>query len=472
MARHRWRIGTGLATAAASLAAVGVTAAAPASAAPAGHASSAAAPGPVSATPAPGTPELASSKTTQTVRQLVQCGATMYAVGSFTQIRRYGTTYTRNNVFSFSATSPYRVTSWHPSVNGEVNSIAFLGGNCADAYIGGNFTSVGGAAVKNIAEVSTSTGAVAGAFGHNANGKVETLAGYKSHLLVGGYYTSINGSSADPYMTSLSPTTGKDDGFLHLHISGSYYYCGATQCTSDNPTRVYNQQISHGRTLDLVEGDFTSAGGLPRQQIFMLNLATDPATVTGWTSPEWDGSDPRYPYACWYDVSFYIRAASWSPDDSTVYLADTGFHPYNEAAETYPHDGLCDAAAAFPATQKSVHHEWVNYTGCDSLYSTAADDGTAFFGGHERWSQNPDGCDSAGTGAVPDPGMEGLTPAKGSVLLNSSGNARYTRSRGRGADDMLLTSAGLWIASDNYKDSNTCGGVSAHAGICFLPFQA
>jgi hypothetical protein len=35
---------------------------------------------------------------------------------------------------------------------------------------------------------------------------------------------------------------------------------------------------------------------------------------------------------------------------------------------------------------------------------------------------------------------------------------------------MLVTSAGLWIASDNFKGSATCGGVSGLAGICFLPY--
>jgi len=35
---------------------------------------------------------------------------------------------------------------------------------------------------------------------------------------------------------------------------------------------------------------------------------------------------------------------------------------------------------------------------------------------------------------------------------------------------MLLTSAGLWIASDNFNNVGDCGGVSGHAGICFLPY--
>ena len=35
---------------------------------------------------------------------------------------------------------------------------------------------------------------------------------------------------------------------------------------------------------------------------------------------------------------------------------------------------------------------------------------------------------------------------------------------------MLVTSAGLWIASDNENGSAECGGVASHAGICLLPY--
>ena len=159
-----------------------------------------------------------------------------------------------------------------------------------------------GTKVASIAEVSTSTGAVVTAFGHTANGQVETLLGVGGHILAGGYYTTINGSG-NKYMTSLNPATGKDDGFVSLNISGDYQFAGV----SSNGTRVFNQSLSHGGTLDLVMGGFTSVGGQARQQIFMLNLATSPASVTAWTSPEWDGSQGEatpaspttgYPYHC------------------------------------------------------------------------------------------------------------------------------------------------------------------------------
>ena len=74
-------------------------------------------------------------------------------------------------------------------------------------------TSVNGTSVHNIAAVSTSTGVVNTAFGHNANGQVSTLLTQGSHVLTGGYFTTINGSSANPYFASLDTTTGTDDGW-------------------------------------------------------------------------------------------------------------------------------------------------------------------------------------------------------------------------------------------------------------------
>jgi hypothetical protein len=430
--------------------------------------------GGVSPTPTKGTPTLVNTSATEQIRQLVQCGQTMYAVGTFTQISGWNgssvQTFTRNNVFSFSATTPFAVTSWAPNVNGEVNSIAFSGGNCADAYIGGQFTSVNGTTVANLAEIDTATGNVVPAFGsHTGGGHVDTLLAVNGHLLAGGTFTSVNGNKgADPYYASLNPVTGKDDGFLHLNVSGHYTYPGV----ETNSTDVYNQQLSHGGTLDLVEGIFTSVGGLHRQQIFMLNVGGASATVTGWSSPEFDGSNPtKYPYYyCSVHHPLYIRAAAWSPDDSTVYIADTGFRPWNWNGK-FPLVGLCDAAAAFPAAQQQVTHNWVNYTGCDSLYSAAADTSALYVGGHNRWFHNPSGCNKAGPGAIPAPGLAGLTPGSsgGALITNSAGTAGlYSRSRGLGADDMLRTSAGLWIASDTLGGGEQCGGVSGYAGLCFL----
>jgi hypothetical protein len=394
----------------------------------------------------------------------------MYAVGTFTQIKGSNGTFTRNNAFSFSATTPFAVTTWNPNVNGTVDTIAFNGTNCATAYLGGHFSTVGGAAAKNIAAVNTTGGALVPGFKDNASAEVDTLVVAKGHLLTGGAFKGINGSTADPYFASLSPATGQDDGFAHLGISGTYVYPGV----KPNPTKAYNQQLSHGGTLDLVEGDFTKVGGLPRQQIFMLNLSGASATVTGWSSPEWDGSKGYppggYPYQCSVKEAFYIRAAAWSPTDSTVYIADTGLSPWNGSLSG-PRTGLCDAVAAFSSAQSEQTHQWINYTGCDSLYSVAADSSAVYIGGHERWAYNTNGCNRQGSGAVPAQGLGGFTPS-GTLIYNASHTAGlYSRSRGNGADDLLVTGAGLWIASDNFGGGEQCGGVSGFSGICFLPYS-
>jgi hypothetical protein len=434
--------------------AAAVAAAASGFASPALAAAPVPATGPVSTTPAAGTPQLVQTSSQEVVRQLVKCGTMMYAVGTFTTISQGGTTYTRNNVFSFSATAPYTVSSWNVDVNGDVNSIAFTNGHgCGDAYLGGNFTSVNGTAVKDIAEVSTSTGAVVTGFAHSANGPVNTLFGFGPHLLVGGRFTQINGSGRYRYV-SLSPSTGQDDGFINLHVAGWVTSTGTS-------AGIYNQQLSHTGNLMLAEGNFKSVGGQSRQQIVMLNLGGSKATVTGWTSAEFNQS-------CISKEAFYVRAAAWSPDDSTVYIADTGDHPLNWTNGSFPLTGLCDAAAAFPATQSSVSHNWIEYTGCDSYYSVAADDGAVYVGGHERWAQNPNGCNNAGPGAIADPGLQGLNPSNGTVET-SGGTPLYSSSKAN-ADDMLITSTGLWIASTNRFGSDVCDGVSGHAGICFLPY--
>jgi hypothetical protein len=477
--RH-WRLwGTaGVMTVALVAGASGLNSAASAAPGEPGQAGRAAAAGPVSSNPASGTPHLRKKTSSlNVIRQIVQCGSVMYAVGRFSEIVWNGHTYARHNVFSFHAAAPYSITSWNPDANAEVNSIA-LSRNCGQAYLGGDFTRVHGTAADHLANVRTSNGTVVLSWPRQANKAVNTLVLTPGgHLLVGGLFTTINGHTNHPYLASLNPSTGQTEAYLTLGISGTYHFCSrqAGRCSARIATQIYNQQLSHRGTLVLEEGVFTSVGGRARQQIFMLDLSASPVTVTGWTSPEWDGSKGNlpagYPYQCWWTEPFYVRSAAWSPNDSTIYLATTGLHPWNQDGSTgTPRTGLCDATSAFPATHASVTHRWINYTGCDSLYAAAADSSAVYVGGHPRWVNNSHGCNHAGPRAIPDPGMQGLHPSSGAPWLNSSGKARYSMSRAN-ADDMLATRAGLWIASTNRFGSQVCNHVSDHAGICFLPYK-
>jgi hypothetical protein len=224
----------------------------------------------------------------QKIRQIKKCGSKIYAVGNVWSITQNGTKFRRPGLFSFSATAPYKLSALRANVNGEVDSIAFTSRQgCAHAYIGGSFTSVNGKSAHNIAEISTRTGKVVSTFGRHANGQVDTIVGYKRHLLVGGKFTRTNGSRR-PYFESLNAVSGKVDRFVNLHIRGRIRH---------DARQVYNQEISHNGRLDLVEGNFTSVGSKARQQIFMLSLAGSTAKVTRWTSPPGaeSGLGQKYP---------------------------------------------------------------------------------------------------------------------------------------------------------------------------------
>jgi hypothetical protein len=91
-----------------------------------------------------------------------------------------------------------------------------------------------------------------------------------------------------------------------------------------------------------------------------------------------------------------------------------------------------------------------------------ADANNVYVAGHQRWLDNT-ACDTAGPTAQSRPGVGDIDPVTG---LATTWNP--TRARGEGADDLVLTSAGLWIADDNKLGATLCGG-KFHPGICFFP---
>ena len=423
--------------------------------------------GPVGTVPASFPPSLATSGTdgsVEQVRQLARCGSTMYAVGRFSRISQGGHTFVRHNAFSFSASSGH-LTRWNPRPNGQVDGIA-LTADCSRAFLAGRFTTAGGLRRPYLSAVRTTSGAAIAGFRPAPNKPVTAVVRVGRHLLVGGYFTALRGATRHRYFASVATSTGRDDGYAKLRLTGTYSYTDdAGRHSARNVTKVHNFALAPGGHKLLVMGVFTRVAGHSRRQIFMADLGSS-LTLDGWRSPE-------FGINCAVGSPFWLRDASWSPDGRTVYTATTGYKPANGPAfsTTAPREGLCDSAAAFPVTHGAVRHRWINYTGCDSLYSTAADDSAVYFGGHERWADNASQCDNNDSlSAVSAPGMVGLDVRTGQVAVNP------TRDRGVGADDMLVTSAGLWIASDNAYGANSCGRTpdgrpsTGHAGICFLPY--
>ncbi len=412
----------------------------------------------VSSAPA-ATPQLATSGTDgsiETVRQIVQCGGTMYAVGLFSQVRDAGSTalIARNNAFAFSASPPYRVTGWNPDTNGRVDTVA-----CApdgNVLIGGTFTRAGGAAVSNLNKVDAVTGASRG-FGFQpkkrvAHIEVVTDEAGVGHLLVGGYF--------DGLLKSVHPASGRSDGYGTPVISGTYVYPGVAA----HSRRIWNMNVSPDGRAVLMNGVFTSVGGQRHEQVFRLNLTAGSSTVSSWT--------PRDLFTkCATSQPFYAQDATWSPDMTQIYVVTTGLRTAAEQAlpasrRPAKRSGPCDAVMAFTAKEGVFSGtRWFNYTGCDSLYSVAADEDSVFIGGHQKFISNGEVCGGTapGPGGIVQPGLGAVDPLTGSHQPSAN------RGRGLGAVDLLRTGDGLWITSDNQANTSTCGGQGGRMGICFLP---
>jgi hypothetical protein len=121
---------------------------------------------------------------------MIVVGNTAYIGGSFTALTSANgaTTVTRNHVAAIDMTTG-NVLPWNPNVNGTVYTILPAGNN---VYLGGSFTTVGGATHKNIAEVNNTSGAVVTAFANTSrpNKAVRALVIANGNLYVGGAFTS------------------------------------------------------------------------------------------------------------------------------------------------------------------------------------------------------------------------------------------------------------------------------------------
>lgn len=136
---------------------------------------------------------------------------------------------TRNGLARVSGSGT--VTSWAPAVTGRVDALAFDGTNL---YVGGAFSNIAGASRNNLAAVADATGA-ATAFAPNVPGTVSSLSLDGADLMVGGSFNAVNGE-ARSNVARVATATGANlawplgtDGHVSevLVTSGRVYVAGA-----------------------------------------------------------------------------------------------------------------------------------------------------------------------------------------------------------------------------------------------------
>jgi hypothetical protein len=196
-------------------------------------------------------------QTNNEVDALVAGGGVLYAGGMFTSVRPpgSGTATTRTYLAAFS-TGTGAVTGFRVTLNGRVRALA-LSADRATLFLGGDFTTVNGAARPRLAAVSTASGALRTGFAPNPDSRVTALALTGPTLYAGGDFTRIGGRTR-ARLAALSPTSG----------------AASATFTADLDARPHTLALDVRLDRLLVGGVFSTVNAAPQAGIAALDGAT------------------------------------------------------------------------------------------------------------------------------------------------------------------------------------------------------
>ena len=153
---------------------------------------------------------------------LSEDGRTLYIGGRFNSVRERppgtagGATLAVNNVAAVDVATGAPVSAFRPAVtsdDGTAPVVRALAAKNGRVYVGGNFTTVGGQARRNLAAVDPATGALDANFSATVGDNTSTvfaLAADASRLYIGGVFASVNGTSRGN-LAAVNPSTGATD---------------------------------------------------------------------------------------------------------------------------------------------------------------------------------------------------------------------------------------------------------------------
>ena len=326
------------------------------------------------------------------VYALVPIGTTMYVGGTFTQAQEANaSTFPRPYLFAFDMTTGAISRTFKPSLDGAVNALATDG---TSLFVGGDFTTVNGTAHHRLVALDAA-GAVVGGFAADitAGSTVDDLVVANGLLYVAGGFTQVNATArsglaaVDPVSGALAP--GVDLAFTGLHNNGI--------------SHVAKIDVSpDGATLVAV-GNFTTVAGQAREQMAMLTLAGQTATLSSW-------STQRFVMQCASKFDTYIRDIDIDPTGTYVAVGTTGAFFGGVGSNT-----LCDSVSRWELGRTGAGQQptWVDYAGGDTNWSVTATGTAIYTGGHYRWVNNPYAGDTVGPGTIKRRAIAALDPVNG-----------------------------------------------------------
>jgi hypothetical protein len=238
----------------------------------------------------------ASYQANGTVRKIIIVGNTAYLGGQFTAMipSGGGTAVTRNHLAAVDMTTG-GLLPWNPNANGTVYALLASGSNI---YVGGSFTSVGGSAHKNLAEVDGTTGAVISSFANSSkpNKAVRALVVANGNLYVGGAFTKPR-----PYLAEVNATTNA--------------YIPTWAPVVDGEVHALATDTSNSR---IVEGGFqNNLNGVSAIAIGAVDTTDGASVPFAYQGPPTFVPPPGFPYRPFQSLAF-------AQDGNTLFVGASG----------------------------------------------------------------------------------------------------------------------------------------------------
>ena len=291
-----------------------------------------------------------------------------YAGGNFSNVRppgaAAGTNLTaRSNLVAINLSTGALVTTWAPSVNGQVKSVT-VSPDGTTVYVGGAFTTANGVGRNDIAAFNATTGALITTFTAGVNGQVNSISVTSTTLYVGGTFSTANGNARSRLaawnvktsaLTTWAPTTDAVvDAVLAIPSLNRVVIGGAF-------ANVNGAQARGSAALDA-----TSAASLPwaingtvanyngQNPGAILTLTTDGTAVYG---TGYNYGDPSN-----FEGTFSADPATGNINWLEDCHGDTyGAFPMNGAVYVVSHEHFCTNVGAFPDT--NPRNAWYRSTG-------------------------------------------------------------------------------------------------------------
>ncbi len=389
-----------------------------------------------------------------TVYSMTQVGNTIVVGGTFTQVRNFNTatTLTRTGVLAFDADTGRVSTAFAPQLDGTVWKVQ-AAADGKSVYVGGGFTSVNGkSTTSRLFKADVATGQVDTTFAPpTISGNIRDLEVVGNRLWVAGKFTHI-GSNPQKALATINATTGKYDSYFTGVLAGTHR--DLTKYPSD-VTTVIAISSNPADTRMSVVGNFTSVDGAARSQIATF----DTSGAAKYALSPW--STNLYTSTCSTKFETYMSDVEYSQDGSYFVVSTSG--AWGGLSSATGGSG-CDVVARFESTSTPASvASWTAYTGGDTTWTVEVTDSVIYAGGHQSWQNNPIGKNVPAQGAVERTGIAALNPVNGQAY-----SWNPTRSRGVGVQDMLATSAGLYVGSDTDLFGKTPGN-TYHARVAFVP---